>query len=139
MLTIRTTSKILTIESELISTVSEEEVSPQNLDAELEPIAQEEVPAPVEEMLADQSNQTEDRIKDLSQKFFTEEAPEKTPEANSEQAEQFSEMPGFGENLDLSQVAPSQPTQDEMEFPPNPFGEENQPGSLPNPDVPEDL
>lgn len=127
------------IEAELISSVSEEEVSPQNLEAELEPVAQQEAPAPVEEMLADQSNQTEDRIKDLSQKFFTEEAQENAPEAASEQAEQFSEMPGFGENLDLSQVDPAQPTQDEMEFPPNPFGEQNQPGSLPNPDVPEDL
>ena len=55
---------------------------PQNLEAELvpsdnfqtpvEPQAKEEIAsdAPVENMLTDQGNQTEDRIKDLSQKFF---------------------------------------------------------------------
>jgi len=124
------------IESELISEASEE-TQDQNLDAELAPI------------LTDQTNDSEDRIKNLSQKFFTEQAapanstPEQVvPQAAAENPVSqpgFSEIPSFGENLDLSQVAASEPTQDEMEFPPNPFAEQNDPGSLPNPDVPEDL
>lgn len=124
------------IESELISEASEE-AQDQNLDAELAPI------------LTEQTNDSEERIKDLSQKFFTEQAapatstPEQVaPQATTENpASQpgFSEIPSFGENLDLSQVAATEPTQDEMEFPPNPFAEQNDPGSLPNPDVPEDL
>ena len=129
------------IESELISSASEEPVAPQNLEAELAPSDNFQTPAepeaPVENMLADQGNQTEDRIKDLSQKFFTDQSEQKAE--STESADQFSEIPSFGENLDLSQVSASEPTQDEMEFPPNPFADQNDPGSLPKPDVPEDL
>ena len=94
---------------------------------------------------ASQDNQeTEDRIKDLSQKFFTEQ-PEQAqpaqPKASQDQsaASPFSEIPSFGENLDLSQVPEQSPKDDDMEFPPNPFGTPTQPGQVPNPDVPEDL
>jgi len=129
------------IESELISSASEEPAAPQNLEAELAPSDNFQTPAepqvPVENMLADQGDQTEDRIKDLSQKFFTEQSEEKAE--STESADQFSEIPSFGENLDLSQVSAAEPTQDEMEFPPNPFADQNDPGSLPKPDVPEDL
>ena len=129
------------IESELISSASEEPAAPQNLEAELAPSDNFQTPAeaqaPVENMLADQGNQTEDRIKDLSQKFFTDQSDEQTE--STESADQFSEIPSFGENLDLSQVSAAEPTQDEMEFPPNPFADQNDPGSLPKPDVPEDL
>jgi DNA repair exonuclease SbcCD ATPase subunit len=81
--------------------------------------------------------------------------------ANSE----FSEIPSFGEHLDLSKVPEANPASDELEFPPNPFAEDQTtdntqdnpatgdtqqdpdntnpdnkgPGQLPTPDVPEDL
>lgn len=87
-----------------------------------------------------ENQETEDRIKDLSQKFFTEESQASEQAQGEQSSEQnFSEIPAFGENLDMTQLPTEQAEDDGMQFPPNPFGNPTEPGQMPAPDVPDDL
>ncbi len=123
-----------------------------------------------------QEEEPEQRIKKLSQDFFQKPEEAQTPDPTEDSlldedadelaakaaTSEFSEIPSFGEHLDLSKVPEANPATDDLEFPANPFAEDqtpeettatgdNQPdldntnpdnkgpGQLPTPDVPEDL
>ena len=107
----------------------------------------------------------EQRIKKLSQDFFQKPEEPQNPELAEDETDElaakaatseFSEIPSFGEHLDLSKVPEAKPATEDLEFPPNPFAEDQTtadaessnsqaksgnkgPGQLPTPDVPEDL